>query len=58
MYIPPSNAEHRPEVLLDFIEAHPLGALVTASADGLFATHLPLVLDRARGVWPGSQRPG
>ena len=50
MYIPPSNAEHRPEVLLDFIDAHPFGALVTASADGLFATHLPLVLDRARGA--------
>jgi transcriptional regulator len=50
MYIPPSNAEHRPEVLHDFIEAHPLGALVTASADGLFATHLPLVLHRARGT--------
>ena len=49
MYIPPSNAEHRPEVLLDFIDAHPFGALVTAGAEGLFATHLPLVLDRARG---------
>ena len=49
MYIPASNAEHRPEVLFDFIEAHALGALVTASADGLFATHLPFVLDRARG---------
>jgi transcriptional regulator len=50
MYIPPSNAEQRPEVMLDFIEAHPFGALVTASpADGLFATHLPLVLARARG---------
>ena len=49
MYIPSSNAEHRPSVIHDFIEAHPLGALVTASADGLFATHLPFVLDRARG---------
>ena len=49
MYVPASNAEHRPEVLFDFIEAHSLGALVTASADGLFATHLPFVLDRARG---------
>lgn len=49
MYVPPSNAEHRPEVLFGFIEAHPLGALVTASADGLFATHLPLVLHRGRG---------
>lgn len=49
MYLPPSNAEYRPEVMHDFIEAHPLGALVTSSADGLFATHLPLVLDRAGG---------
>jgi transcriptional regulator len=49
MYIPPSNAEHRPEVMLGFIEAHPLGALVTSSGEGLFATHLPLVLDRAAG---------
>ncbi|HEU4559674.1 MAG TPA: FMN-binding negative transcriptional regulator [Longimicrobium sp.] len=49
MYIPPSNAEHSPEVMLGFIEAHPLGALVTSSDEGLFATHLPLVLDRTRG---------
>ena len=50
MYIPPSNAEHRPEQLLDFIEAHPFGALVTAATDGLFATHLPFVVARARGA--------
>ena len=49
MYIPPSFSEQRPEVMLDFIEAHPLGALVTASADGLFATHVPFVLDRSAG---------
>ena len=49
MYIPSSNAEHRPEVMLDFIEAHPVGALVTATPEGLFATHLPLVLHRDRG---------
>ena len=49
MYIPPSNAEHDAGVIHDFIEANPLGALVTASAEGLFATHLPFVLDRARG---------
>jgi len=49
MYVPPAFAEPRLDVLLDFVEAHPLGALVTASADGLFATHLPLVLDRAAG---------
>lgn len=50
MYIPSTNAEHRPEVILDFIEAHPLGILVTSGAEGLFATHLPLLLDRSRGA--------
>jgi transcriptional regulator len=50
MYIPHANAEHRPETMLHFIEARAFGALVTASpSDGLFATHLPLVLDRTRG---------
>jgi transcriptional regulator len=50
MYIPTSYAEHDQRVVFDFIVAHPLGILVTASAaDGLFATHLPLVLDRAAG---------
>lgn len=59
MYVPAAFAEPEARVLLDFIEAHPLGALVTAApvtvpsaergAPGLFATHLPLVLDRTRG---------
>jgi transcriptional regulator len=50
MYIPASNAEHRVDVMLDFVDAHPLGALVTASGDGMFATHLPLVLHRDEGA--------
>ena len=49
MYVPAAFAEDRPEVMLDFVEAHPLGALVTASPT-LFATHLPLLLDRTRGA--------
>jgi transcriptional regulator len=50
MYIPASYAEHDDEVLFDFIAAHPLGILVTASPhDGLYATHLPLVVHRAAG---------
>lgn len=49
MYIPPSNAEHRREVMHDFMQAHPFAVLVTAGVDGLLATHLPLVLDRERG---------
>ena len=48
MYIPAHFAEHDRQVLFDFIEAHPLAALVTASPSaGLFATHLPLLLDRS-----------
>ena len=50
MYIPPSFAEHDVAVMHDFIDAHPLGALVTSGTTGLFATHLPLVLDRTRGA--------
>ncbi|MBB4637996.1 FMN-binding negative transcriptional regulator [Longimicrobium terrae] len=49
MYIPSSNAENDPGIIFDFIEAHSLGALVTTGADGLFATHLPLLVDRTRG---------
>ena len=48
MYIPASYAERDLPALLAFIESHPLAALVTASETaGLFATHLPLVLDGA-----------
>ena len=50
MYIPSSNAEHRPEVMLDYMEVHPLAALVTSSSEGLIATHLPLLVDRTRGA--------
>jgi transcriptional regulator len=50
MYIPSSFAERELPTLFAFIEAHPLAALVTSSTtDGLVATHLPLVLDRAAG---------
>jgi len=50
MYVPPSNAEHDPEVMLGYMEAHPLAALVTSSSEGLIATHLPLLVDRTRGA--------
>jgi transcriptional regulator len=50
VYIPRSFAEHDVPTIHDFIEANPLAAIVSASpADGLTATHLPLVLDRAAG---------
>lgn len=50
MYIPRTNEETRPGAILGFVEAHPFGALVTTGAEGLFATHLPFVLDRGRGA--------
>src|SRR3954468_24195060 len=50
MYIPSSFAERGLPTLFAFIEAHPLATLVTSTTtEGLVATHLPLVLDRAAG---------
>lgn len=50
MYIPKANEETRVDVLYEFIEAHPFATLVTMGSAGLFATHLPLVLDPAGGT--------
>lgn len=50
MYIPNSFAERDLPALWAYIDAHPLATLVTHSdADGLFATHLPMLLDRGAG---------
>jgi transcriptional regulator len=49
MYIPKANEENRIEVLHDLIESHPLASLVTMGQDGLFASHLPMVLERGAG---------
>jgi len=46
MYIPKHNEETRVDVIDRLIRSHPLATLVTMSAAGLFATHLPLVLRR------------
>lgn len=46
MYIPKFNAETRLDVLDALMRKHPLAALVTMGAGGLFATHLPVVLHR------------
>jgi transcriptional regulator len=49
MYVPPHFAESDPAALHAFIERHSFGLLVS-SVDGVpFATHLPLLLDRAAG---------
>ncbi len=49
MYIPGSFAETDVPTLFDYVDAHPLGILVSASPDRLAATHLPLILDRSAG---------
>jgi transcriptional regulator len=51
MYIPSTNAEDRPEVLAAFMREHPFATLVSAGPSGeLWATHLPVVFDPARGA--------
>lgn len=50
MYVPRTNAEDRPEVLAAFMRAHPFATLVSVGPSGeLWATHLPVVYDPARG---------
>jgi transcriptional regulator len=44
MYIPPAFAEDRPDELREIMAAASLPILVSAGADGLIATHLPLTL--------------
>lgn len=49
MYQPAQFAEHRAEEWHRLIREHPLGMLVTATASGLEAEHLPFVLEAERG---------
>ena len=44
MYVPKHFEETREDVLHALIRAHPLGALVSAGADGLDANHIPFLL--------------
>lgn len=49
MYLPQHFTESRLPVLHDAMERAGLAILVAAGADGLQATHLPLLLDRTNG---------
>lgn len=49
MYIPSHFDESRPEVLRALIAAHPLATLVTLTANGLNANHVPLRLHAEKG---------
>jgi transcriptional regulator len=49
MYLPSHFREDRLDVLHEFIERHPLGALVAAPNGELTADHLPMLLARSEG---------
>ncbi|KPA99416.1 FMN-binding negative transcriptional regulator [Pseudomonas asplenii] len=49
MYIPEHFAERRPEQLHRIIRDNPLGMLVTSTASGLDAEHIPFELDSEAG---------
>lgn len=49
MYLPKHFAETRVEVLHELIRAHPFGALVTLTAGGLDANHIPFEVDAEPG---------
>jgi transcriptional regulator len=45
MYIPRHNEEKRIPVMQALIVSHPLATLVTVGSQGLFASHIPMVLE-------------
>jgi transcriptional regulator len=45
MYIPKPNQETRVPVLWQLIRSQPLGTLVTLGCGGLFASHIPMLLE-------------
>ena len=65
MYIPASFAEPDVARLHDFMRRHSFALLTSVGADGLVASHLPLLLDpgagsraSSTGTWPGPTRSG
>jgi transcriptional regulator len=49
MFVPPVFAEKNLETLHALIDDYGFGALVSATPDGIVATHVPVMLDRTRG---------
>ena len=49
MYVPPAFREERPDILNAAMAAAGLATLVTVTANGPFASHLPLLLDPEDG---------
>jgi transcriptional regulator len=55
MYIPRANEETRLPVMHQLIHAEPFAALVTMGSSGLFASHIPMVLEEVENT-PGILR--
>ena len=49
MYIPEHFRLHHPEEAVAFMRAHPFAILISSTADGPFATHLPLFVKEQEG---------
>jgi transcriptional regulator len=47
MYIPRANKEDRIPVLHKLMEDQPFASLITVGSSGLFASHIPMVLERS-----------
>ena len=61
MYIPRANQEKRIPVMHRLMTEHSFASLITLGADGLFATHLPMVLEQDGsefGMLKGTYLPG
>jgi transcriptional regulator len=50
VYIPEFNRIESDEVSLAFIKANPFAIVVSTTADGPFATHLPVIAKQSRGT--------
>lgn len=50
MYTPPSFIENDLKTLHEFIERHSFATLISANEHEPFASHLPLLIERARGT--------
>jgi transcriptional regulator len=48
VYLPPVFTEARREVLIEHIERHDFGLLVSHGGDGLIASHIPFLVERDR----------
>jgi transcriptional regulator len=46
MYIPRANQEERIPVIHGLMDAQPFASLITMGSSGLFASHIPMVLER------------